>query len=84
MHRTMISRSQGDKLELDLPLCNLFNHTGGFPSQCVPETPGWRTAVIQSSDPWESGAGGLTFFRVLWTRLFETLSSFAISRMLLP
>ena len=33
MHRTMISRSQGDKLELGLPLCNLFNHTRGIPRQ---------------------------------------------------
>ena len=30
------------------------------------------------------GLEGYYFFGVLWTRLFETLSSFAISRMLLP
>ena len=40
MHRTMISRSQGDKLELDLPPCNLFNHTRGIPrQQSLCETP---------------------------------------------
>lgn len=33
MHRTMISGSQGDKLKLDLPLCNLFNHTRGIRRQ---------------------------------------------------
>ena len=40
MHRTMISRSQGDKLELDLPPCNLFNHTRAIPpQQLLCETP---------------------------------------------